>query len=432
MQYCKLQIGCLVIVLYIVCVYIKETLKKNISCNPTYDLLMVFCPWAIILDGVTACTVNYLDVVPAWVNLCLHGLFYLLMVAVIVCSYVYMLEITAGLPKERWKKILYFMPAVFTIVTVLVFLKDIYYVQGKTTNYSMGISVMVCYLSLVIHFIMIFWLLLRRRHTIEKKKFNSILWFCAISLMVLFVQMIYKESLISSIYPMLVVLGLYINLEDPNIRRLEQYNSDMVMGFATLVENRDNNTGGHIKRTKTYVGIIMQEMKQNPRYRRIITKDYEKNVLDAAPMHDIGKIATPDYILQKPGKLTDDEYEIMKQHAVKGGEIINMTFSELDDPDYQKIAYEVARFHHEKWNGRGYPEGLAKEEIPLHARIMAIADVFDAVSAKRCYRDAMPLEKCFSIIKEGAGKDFDPDLVDIFFKARDKVEKLYYETKEVE
>ena len=104
----------------------------------------------------------------------------------------------------------------------------------------------------------------------------------------------------------------------------------------------------------------------------------------------------------------------MKRHAADGGKIIQQTFRDLDDADFRQIAYEVARFHHEKYNGKGYPDGLKAEEIPLHARIMAVADVFDAVSQKRCYRDAMPLEQCFDIIRRGRGTDFDPDLVDIF------------------
>ena len=167
----------------------------------------------------------------------------------------------------------------------------------------------------------------------------------------------------------------------------------MVTSFATLVENRDDSTGGHIKRTKEYVSIVIREMLKRPEYEKIMTRDYVRHVIDAAPMHDIGKISTPDRILQKPGKLDDDEYEIMKQHAARGSEIISQTFAGINDPEFLQIAYEVARYHHEKWNGRGYPDGLAGEEIPLHARIMAIADVFDAVSSKRCYRDAMPLEK---------------------------------------
>ena len=122
----------------------------------------------------------------------------------------------------------------------------------------------------------------------------------------------------------------------------------------------------------------------------------------------------------------------MKKHAPIGGEIIQDTFSDLDEPEYQKIAYEVARFHHEKWNGKGYPEGLKGEEIPLHARIMAIADVFDAISAKRVYRDAMPIDKCFHIIEEGAGSDFDPELVALFLNAREQIEAYYNKEKDKE
>ena len=128
-----------------------------------------------------------------------------------------------------------------------------------------------------------------------------------------------------------------------------------------------------------------------------------ENVINAAPLHDIGKVSTPDSILQKPGKLTDEEFGIMKQHAAAGGDIILHSFRDLSNGEFRQIAYEVARYHHEKYNGRGYPDGLKEEEISLHSRVMAIADVFDAVSQKRCYRDAMPIEECFAIIEKGIG-----------------------------
>ena len=114
----------------------------------------------------------------------------------------------------------------------------------------------------------------------------------------------------------------------------------------------------------------------------------------------------------------------MKEHAAAGGEIILHTFYNLDDKEFRQIAYEIARFHHEKYNGKGYPDGLAGEQIPLHARIMAIADVFDAVSQKRCYRDAMSLEESFAIIEKGIGTDFDPHLANIFLNAKEEVEEL--------
>ena len=135
-----------------------------------------------------------------------------------------------------------------------------------------------------------------------------------------------------------------------------------------------------------------------------------------------------DYI-KHIGKLTDEEYAIMKEHAARGGEIIRNTFNNLNNPEFQQIAYEVARYHHEKYNGKGYPDGLSGEEIPLHARVMAIADVFDAVSQKRCYRDAMPLDQCFDIIAKGSGSDFDPELAEIFLDAREEVKRLVYTEK---
>lgn len=206
---------------------------------------------------------------------------------------------------------------------------------------------------------------------------------------------------------------------------LSLYHDEMIMGFATLVENKDGSTGGHIKRTTAYVRLLAEELKKRGFYQELLTEEYVENLCKAAPMHDIGKISVPDVILQKPGKLTTEEFERMKQHTVSGGRIIQETFGHLTNKEYTQMAYEVARFHHEKWNGKGYPEGLKRKEIPLCARIMAIADVFDAVSEKRCYRDALPMEKCFEIIQEGSGQDFEPILVEVFLDIRDKVKQVH-------
>jgi len=206
---------------------------------------------------------------------------------------------------------------------------------------------------------------------------------------------------------------------------LEHYHREMVMGFATLVENKDGSTGGHIRRTSLYVKLLADELLNRGCYKDELNREYIEMLSKAAPMHDIGKIAVPDVILQKPGNLTDEEFEAMKSHTLRGGEIIRETFGHLEDKKYTRMAYEVARFHHEKWNGRGYPEGLKGEEIPLCARIMAIADVFDAVSEKRCYRDAMPMDKCFKIIEEGSGESFDPILAEVFVSIRENVEWVH-------
>lgn len=211
---------------------------------------------------------------------------------------------------------------------------------------------------------------------------------------------------------------------------LSQYHEEMVMGFATLVENKDGSTGGHIKRTNMYVKLLAEELRKRGFYEDALTDEYVENLCMAAPMHDIGKISIPDMILQKPGKLTNEEFDIIKGHTVSGGKIVQETFGHLGNERYAQMAYEVAMYHHEKWNGKGYPTGLKRKEIPLCARIMAIADVFDAVSEKRCYRDALPLEECFEIIERGSGQDFDPVLVEVFLSIRDKVERVHREVNQ--
>ena len=234
-------------------------------------------------------------------------------------------------------------------------------------------------------------------------------------------QMIRPQALITCLVPTFVILGTYLNMENPLFLKLQAHNKDMVMGFATLVENRDGSTGGHIHRTTTYVEMLARELKNKGLFRDELTENYINNLVMAAPMHDIGKIAIPDAILKKPAKLTDEEFEMMKTHSKKGSEIIEETFKTMGDDEYGKIAYQVARYHHEKWNGKGYPDGLMRKEIPLCARVMAVADVFDAVSAKRCYRDAMPLDKCFEIIENGSGQDFDPFIAEVFLGMREEI-----------
>lgn len=296
----------------------------------------------------------------------------------------------------------------------------------------MGVSAYTCFVMLGIYLLASLIIVFKRWHYMERRKRISLLTFLIAIICVAGYQVMVPEALLTSLVPALVSLGAYMNLENPALESLENYHKEMVMGFATLVENKDDNTGGHIRRTTAYVELLARELKRRGFYVKELTKDYMNNLIMAAPMHDIGKIAIPDAILQKPGKLTKEEFEIMKTHSARGGEIIQQTFGHLGKIQYEEIAYQVARYHHEKWNGKGYPEGLEKDEIPLCARIMAIADVFDAVSAKRCYRDAMPLDTCFKIIEEGQGQDFDPVIAGVFIEIREKVEEIYRKTIEQE
>ena len=201
--------------------------------------------------------------------------------------------------------------------------------------------------------------------------------------------------------------------------RMVTMQSGMITFMAAVVESRDDNTGGHIKRTADYVKGIAKELKRSGVYGGILTDGYVRDMIVAAPLHDIGKIHIPDTVLNKPGKLTDEEFETMKTHTTAGEELINNAKKELGESDYLNMAVEMAAYHHEKWDGKGYPYGKSGEEIPVCARIMAVADVFDALTSKRCYKDPMPLEKAYAIIREGSGTHFDPRIVDAFFTAVD-------------
>ena len=192
--------------------------------------------------------------------------------------------------------------------------------------------------------------------------------------------------------------------------------SEIIFHLADVIESRDIETGEHIKRTKRYVSILAHAMQKDDRYEKILTNDYIQRLEEAAPLHDIGKIVVSDLILCKPGKLTDEEFEKMKIHTTKGGEIIKNILHNIDDKKFLNMAYDVATSHHEKWNGKGYPNGLKGEEIPLSGRIMAVADVFDALVAERVYKKPMPVEDAINIIINDAGTHFDPTIVEIFKK----------------
>lgn len=430
MEFVKLQLGCSLVILYIIFVYIRERRRFGQKRNMTvFDYLLAMGLISVVFDGLTAYTVNHLDTVDSTCNMVLHMLFLISLDCFIFLLFLYMLFITTGLPKTVAGKCLVYIPFALNVIVVVVNMPSLDYLYGEISNYSMGVSAYTCYIMAAVYILLSFFTFMKRWKYIEGHKRWSIFTYMVVLVGITAYQMLHPQALLSSLAVTLIVLGVYINQENPAVNELNHYHEEMIMGFATLVENKDGSTGGHIKRTSMYVRLIVEELRRRGHYKEILTKDYINNLYMAAPMHDIGKVAIPDHILQKPGKLTDEEFTIMKTHAEKGGEIIQDTFAHLNNVEYTRMAYQVARYHHEKWNGRGYPEGLKETQIPLCARIMAIADVFDAVSEKRCYRDAMPLEKCFSIIEEGKEKDFDPMLVDIFLDIRNKVEEVHKKTQ---
>ena len=202
-----------------------------------------------------------------------------------------------------------------------------------------------------------------------------------------------------------------------------EMHDNLIMSLAMMVESRDNSTGGHIKRTSEGVRILIEEILAEKAMD--LDPEFCGDVIKAAPMHDLGKIAVDDAVLRKPGKFTDEEYNEMKKHAAEGARVIHEILLNTDDESFKVVAENVAHYHHERWDGSGYPEGLKGEDIPTEARIMAIADVYDALVSKRVYKDAFDFEKADRIIMEGMGTQFDPALEKIYVNARPKLEEYY-------
>jgi len=188
-----------------------------------------------------------------------------------------------------------------------------------------------------------------------------------------------------------------------------------ILAMASMAETRDPETGNHIRRTQFYVKALAERLKEHPRFSAVLTDSYIKLLFKSAPLHDIGKVGIPDRILLKPGRFEPHEFEIMKTHTTLGRAAIEHAERSLGTPmAFLSIAKEIAYSHQEKWDGSGYPEGLAGEAIPVSARLMAVADVYDALISRRVYKEGMPHEKAVQMIVEGKGKHFDPDMVDAF------------------
>ena len=204
--------------------------------------------------------------------------------------------------------------------------------------------------------------------------------------------------------------------------QLRQTTNKIIDTLSTVVEFRDLESGEHITRIKGFTRILLNYvMKNYPEYG--ITQDQKEKIIQASVMHDVGKIAIPDHILLKPGKLTDEEFEIMKQHTVKGCDIIN-TISFIDDKEFFKYCYEICRHHHERYDGRGYPDHLQGENIPISAQIVSLADVYDALVSERVYKKAFSPDQAYEMIQSGQCGTFSPKILECFKMAKGEFEEL--------
>ncbi|MNB97957.1 Cyclic di-GMP phosphodiesterase response regulator RpfG [compost metagenome] len=198
-----------------------------------------------------------------------------------------------------------------------------------------------------------------------------------------------------------------------------------VMAMAALAEMRDPETGNHIQRTKLYIKELATRLGRTEKYADVLSPEHISLIVTSAPLHDIGKVGIPDHILLKPGKLTDEEYEVMKTHTTQGRDAVLRAERLMNSTEtFLRFAKEIVYSHHEKWDGTGYPQGLTGDAIPLSARLMAVADVYDALTSKRVYKEAMSHEQAVDIIVGDAGRHFDPEIVEIFVKCSQKFQEI--------
>lgn len=208
------------------------------------------------------------------------------------------------------------------------------------------------------------------------------------------------------------------------VREIADSHIALILALSKLAESRDDDTGKHLERTQRYCRILAERLRREPEFCILIDDEFVDNIFHSSPLHDVGKVAIPDAVLCKPGKLTDDEFAVMKTHTIRGADTLRTVAQSYPNNSFVNMGIEIARSHHEKWNGTGYPDSLAGEDIPLAAAIMAVADVYDALTSKRCYKEAMPHDKSAAIILKDRGTHFAPRVVDAFGAMLDEFDRV--------
>ena len=215
-------------------------------------------------------------------------------------------------------------------------------------------------------------------------------------------------------------------------RKIQEARSATILGLAKLAEYRDEGTGTHLERIREYARILAVELSQNPRFSETIDQQYIDDIYQSSILHDIGKVGTPDALLLKPGELTDEEFDIIKRHTIMGGNALKAIESQIEGQSFLAMGREIAFNHHEKWDGSGYPRGLKGEAIPLSARIIALADVYDALTTRRFYKEAFSHDKAKNMIILLKSKHFDPQIVDAFLAVQEKFNRVRKEKLKLE
>ncbi|MCR4900252.1 MAG: HD domain-containing protein [Treponema sp.] len=383
-------------------------------------------------------------------------IFYFMSFAVVITSGYYILNF---LNKDKGKKflkgILILLAIVYLVILVATPFTDLLYKIDQNNIYSRGqYFVIPIILEIILYCTLVIYIILNLK-AISKDQLFTVIWFLIFPQATQIIQLIfYGVSTINTGFTLAFLVAFILSnrrLEetlDFKESELDEKESELsekefelhekvseiersklqvikmqnhtIESLSNLVENRDEDTGEHVRRTRAYVELLAVQLMKNGHYPEILTPRYIRFLKRAAPMHDIGKIVVPDAVLKKPGRLTPDEFAQMKRHAAEGGRIVHEILDGYEDPEYIRITADIATHHHEKWDGSGYPDGLKGEAIPLCARIMAIADVFDALVSPRIYKSPMTYEEAYKIIETGIGVHFDPIIAKEFLNIKEK------------
>jgi len=215
-------------------------------------------------------------------------------------------------------------------------------------------------------------------------------------------------------------------------RKLQNARMGTILGLAKLAEYRDEGTGAHLERIREYAKLLAEALAKNPKYAGHVTPEYVDDIYQSSILHDIGKVGIPDAVLLKPAKLNDEEFDVIKRHTTLGGDAINAIEAKIEGKSFLALGKEIAYNHHEKWDGSGYPRGLSRDDIPLSARIIALADVYDALTTRRFYKEAFSHKRSRQMIVELKGTHFDPQVVDVFLALEDEFNRIRRENQEDE
>ena len=387
----------------------------------------------------------------------LYGAVYTIIVTTVI-------EFILFINQKRFRKLLTYTVFVSSIIFALFLILSptfgTYYVIHEGNTFEHGPLIAIPYILQILHYVLLAIYLFANRKSLKASRVAAIITFILFPQIAQFIQLLKPGLYLVSPGYCVTFLVMFIfenyRLEesldstevklDEKSQELDEKVSEIersklavikmqnhtIESLSNLVENRDEDTGEHVRRTRAYVELLAVQLMKNNHYPEILNPRYIRFLKRAAPMHDIGKIVVPDAILKKPGRLTDEEFAQMKRHASEGGRIVHEILDDYEDPEYIQITADIAKYHHEKWNGTGYPEKLKEYEIPLCSRIMAIADVFDALVSPRVYKSPMSYDEAFKIIEEGSGVHFDPIIAKEFITIKEKAASINESFKHVD